>query len=133
VPEEQIPVDPAALHEIRKGVIDYMDREDATDRARFEKIDKIIRNRNSATLPGERGTEHRAYCLKAEQELEDAKREIARITGLIGTFGERSLINRLLHYAEYRDFQTRYDAAIREEQHIEERLRIAKIGYGNDY
>lgn len=124
-PEKKTPSDPAQEYEIRQGVIDGMNREDAEERERLERIEEIIRRRDHV---GRLDDEGRAgYRSEAESEVAEAKQEIERIARLIGGFGERSFLDRILHYPEYRKLQEAYDAAIRREHGAEERLRIAGI------
>lgn len=124
-PEERIPSDPSAAYEIRRGIIDGMNKEEEEDRARLGKIEDIIRKRDHADPSGD--PDSAAYRLKVVREVEEAKREIDRIGHLIGVFGERSFLDRILHYPEYRSLQTAYDAAIREEHNAEERLRLSGL------
>jgi hypothetical protein len=124
-PEERIPSDPSATYEIRRGIIDGMDKEEEEDRARLGKIEEIIRKRDHADLSGD--PDSAAYRSEAVRGVEEAKREIDRIARLIGVFGERSFLDRILHHSEYRELQAAYDAAIREEHNAEERLRISGL------
>lgn len=125
VPEKRMPSDSAGEYEIRRGIIDGMNSENDEEKIRLERIEEIIRRRDHAGQSDD--TDHAGYRLEAENEVAEAKRGIDRAAELIGAFGERSFLDRILHYPEYQRLQEAYDAAIRKEHGAEERLRISRI------